>query len=321
MGAMKRRGFIAAAMVFPAAVWARRDWVSAVDTVALGGGIENDTAPLQDALGRHRGLFIPPGKTYLCDQLQLRPGNYLVGEGETSILKQNGVAGTGLLYANSGSATATIDDLAVSNLQLLGQVEQLGFSEWHHLAGLHGVRRVKFDRVTLRGFRGDGIYLGSGTSPGQERHNYEVSVVGSTFDGVNRDNRNGLSAIDVDGLLITDCRFLRCTRKNMPGPIDLEPNAHPWHVIRNVTIRRNRFEDNGGNLGEVGIVVPGKVRQSPRAVVVEENESAGYRGSGAFFAMVANGRHHAGSDVRVERNRDGRSGGQLPMRRITQPWR
>jgi hypothetical protein len=184
------------------------------------------------------------------------------------------------------------------------QCQEGTFLEQQHLIALNGVRDAVFEGLRMYGFRGDAIYLGSGVGV-EERHNANVRIAGCVFDGINRENRNAISVIDVDGIVIEDNLFLRCSRNNMPGPIDFEPNVHAWHVVRNVVVRRNRFRANGGGVAEIAFHVPSVVTVPPSNVVIEDNDSDGYVGKGSFFY------HHTGrppvpsrleSDIRLLRN-------------------
>jgi hypothetical protein len=87
------------------------------------------------------------------------------------------------------------------------------------------------DNCVIEGFRGDGIIFGSGLNDNAapntltERHNVDVTVTNCYIDGVNNDNRNGISVIDGNGVTIENNYFTRCSRSNMPGAIDIEPDA------------------------------------------------------------------------------------------------
>jgi hypothetical protein len=88
---------------------------------------------------------------------------------------------------------------------------------------------------------GDGVYLAGAHS---------VAICGSTFDS---NRRQGLSVIEVDGLLVTGSTF-KGTRGTRPSAgIDFEPNA-PEERIVNVRIEKSKFLDNAGP----GILVAGK---------------------------------------------------------------
>jgi hypothetical protein len=292
-----------------------RDWGTAEGYGALGDGATDDTAAIIKCLNAKGACYLIPGKTYVCDNVILPAGACIFSVGRAATLKQKfAVASTGMLYANSGSASATLDNISIFGVTLEGQVATQGFAEFVHLISVNGVRNFRLDDCLLKGFRGDALYLGSGIVAGDERHNYNVRVTRTDFDGVNNDNRNAVSVIDVDGLTIKGCGFKNCTRPNMPGPIDLEPDALPFHVIRNVRIANNTGDNIGGNVGFVSVLVPAAVTAAPRNIRVLNNTLTNYVGTGAFFTFTANRAPTATSennDVQVIGNH-GKTGG-LPL--------
>jgi hypothetical protein len=180
--------------------------------------------------------------------------------------------GAFIFFVNSGSpdAARNLTGIRFADLTLEDDVVRRGFSEHHHLMHLNGVTDLQVDRVAFRGFRGDGLHLGSGEVLGMERHNRDIAIRNCQFDGINRNNRNGLTIIDGERVLVQDCRFLNCTRPgrppeavagsrqwdtdpldartglSMPGAIDCEPNGDFFAIIRNVTIERCSFTGGGG---------------------------------------------------------------------------
>ena len=246
-------------------------------------GTSLDSAAFQRAIDAARVVTVPAG-TCLLDSVELRAGTTLDGVGASSILKQAPGQRHAMLHADSGSDSAgdNLRGIVLRDLQLAGTVAKDGFSEHVHLAALSGVTDVTIERVVFRGFRGDGLYVGSSQTPGQERHNSNVVVRKSLFDGVNNDNRNAISIIDGDGVTITDNRFVNVTRPNMPGAIDAEPNADSSPVIRNITVRGNTFEHVGGNVGVLSVVVRSGVTQPAQNVTFEGNEVRDYVGTGSM---------------------------------------
>jgi hypothetical protein len=187
-------------------------------------------------------------RTYEVDTINIRSGLSIKGGGSLTVLHQN----SGFILAgNSGSSTDFIENVSIEGVQFKGDVATLGFSEFIHLVAVSGVKNLDIRKCGFIGFRGDGLYLGS---DGGERHNLNVKVTGCTFDGVNGDNRNGISIIDSDGLVIFDNDFVNCTRSNMPGAVDIEPNSS-YNVLKNITVDLNRFKNVGGSAGIIGLVI------------------------------------------------------------------
>jgi hypothetical protein len=249
-------------------------------------GTTLDSAAFQRAIDAARVVTVPAG-TCVLDSVDLRAGTTLSGAGANSILRQATGQRHAMLHADSGSGSGTdnLQGIVLRDLQLAGTVAKDGFSEHVHLAALSGVTDVTIERVVFRGFRGDGLYIGSSQTPGQERHNTNVVVRKSVFDGVNNDNRNAISIIDGDGVTIADNHFVNVTRPNMPGAIDAEPDARGFPVIRNITVRGNTFEHVGGNVGVLSVVVRSGVTQPVQNVTFESNDVRGYVGTGSvvFF--------------------------------------
>jgi len=227
---------------------------------AKGDGITNDTTSIQSSVSvavaaGGAGVYIPRGR-YLTNTITLGSNVNLFGEGiGSTVLVQNSITGAsyGTLFADSGSASTYVENLSISEITIDGQVASAGFEEHTHLVSLSGVRNAAIRRVEFLGFRGDGLYLGSSPSAGIERHNINTVIDNCVFDGVNKDNRNGISVIDSDGLSVSNCLFKRCTKSTMPGAIDVEPDSQAFHVIRNITVEDSIFSDIGGNNGVVSV--------------------------------------------------------------------
>jgi hypothetical protein len=228
---------------------------------ATGDGVTDDSAAIQAAVDAQQSVYFPPGN-YLCASIiTLRDGSALRGAGiaATRIIKSaNNGASQGVLYANSGSSSAFIDDVYISDMELDGLVGSLSFSEFRHLMSLNGVKDCVVERVKFTGFRGDGLYLGSGIVAADERHNVNVTVRDCVFDGVNSDNRNGITVIDADGLLIANNNFRNCTKSTMPGPIDVEPNGDAFTILRDIIIRDNTIESFGGSTA-IAVYLPAAI--------------------------------------------------------------
>lgn len=240
---------------------------------ATGDGVTDDTAAIQAACTAANGVFFPSGTYKITAPITLKSNNMVYGEGASSVILYDGTATSqGALYANSGSNTVYVENLVVQNLKILGTVATAGFSEFIHLVAFHGVRNCLIDSCEIVGFRGDGIIIGSGDVALQERHNVDVTISNCYIDGVNNDNRNGISVIDGNGVAIENNYFTRCTRSTMPGAIDIEPDDNNFHVVKNISIRNNRIYDCRGGVGAITVLLPIQTfTTAPNGFVIEGN--------------------------------------------------
>lgn len=263
------------ALVLPATAAAKTlQWVNVRDYGALCNGSNDDSQAFNTAINLARQVFVPAGDC-VVNNIILHSDTELFGEGDDSVLyvPMNAPWGISANPINGGTPNPAdnMRGIHLHDFQLRGAVELAGFAEQRHLLNLNAVSDVLIESMLFRGFRGDGIYIGSSNSVGVERHNRNITVRNSRFDGINKANRNAISAIDVDGLLIENNHFANTTRPDMPGAVDLEPNANAFSVIRNVTIRNNVFTNIGGNNGAVALYVPAAVKQEPQLIEISGN--------------------------------------------------
>lgn len=238
-----------------------RDFVSVMDFGATGNGVTDDSPAIQAAINAANNVFFPPG-TYVCNsQIVLRANLTIVGSGMgISRVKKVTTTYGGVFCANSGSTTEQLSNINISDITLFDDVVTLGFAEQQHLLTFHGVNNVNVTRVELYGFRGDGIYIGQWNEAIRIRLNTNITISGCIFDGVNKDNRNGLSVITGSYIKIIGNSFKNTTRSNQPGAIDLEPDTFSsTSLITNVVISNNTFYDIGGNVGAISIYIPSTV--------------------------------------------------------------
>jgi hypothetical protein len=262
------------------------------DGIADASNTTDLTTYIQAAMDAHKHVFFPAG-TYKCDGiLEPADGTCLKGAGMgVTILVRNGTnsAGEGLITADSGSSSSYIDDITIEDMTIDGQVATLGFSDFRHLIAFHGVRDALVQRVEFRGYRGDGLYIASGLdlAGGDERHNINVTVRDCLFDGVNSDNRNGISVLDCDGLQILNNTFKNTTKSTMPGPIDVEPDTgFAFQVVRNIHIIGNRIESFSGGGGIIFALNTGALTAPMYGVKIKDNFITGATKSVANAIIV-----------------------------------
>lgn len=235
---------------------------------AIGDGVNDDTLAIQKAIdsGISKKIKFISG-TYFVTKINLKSGIIIEGENkESSII----TGSTQLIYALSDSPGQFLENNYINNIQLLGTVVADGFSEFVHLISLNGVRNFKIDNCILKGFRGDGIYLGANTD--NTRHNEDVIISNSIIDGINKDNRNGVSVIDCDGLVIKNSTIQNTSKSTMPGMIDIEPN-NSNNIIKNIKIIGNNFYNSDGSQAVISFYINQLLSADPTNFIISNNSS------------------------------------------------
>lgn len=229
------------------------DYLPASEHAALRAGHStyDCTGGIQAAIAAAGKVFVPAG-IYPVKQLNLKSGVELYGEGPSSQLKayDASLASEFMLvtHIRDGGTRRVADnmrDIHLHDLKLDGRVAEFGYAQFFYLLAVNATSDLTVERVTFHGFRGDGMYVGSGTLARTERHNQRIVVRDCIFDGAVKDNRNGLSVIDCDGLTVERCVFRNIGNAKLShsvGGIDFEPD-HDWSVYRNVRIAHCRFID------------------------------------------------------------------------------
>ncbi|MGH8157431.1 MAG: right-handed parallel beta-helix repeat-containing protein [Rhodanobacter sp.] len=219
--------------------------------IRAGNSTYDCTSGLQAAIDGASNVFVPAG-VYPVRQLNLKSGVELYGEGQASALKayNNSLACEFMLvtYVRDGGSSDVADNMRnihLHDLKLDGRVAEFGYQQYFYLFAVNATSDLTVERVAFYGFRGDGMYVGSGTLRDTERHNQRITVRDCLFDGAVKDNRNGLSIIDCDELTVENCVFQNIGNAKLSssvGGIDFEPD-HNWGVYRHVTINRCKFID------------------------------------------------------------------------------
>jgi hypothetical protein len=220
-------------------------------------GVGNSTAAFNAALAANNSVFVPAGTYAVKNITGIRSGSELFGEGETSILKMIDTTGDShVLDINHNTFDQVYTGIYVHDLQLQGSSATPVFTEQCHLIAMTGVTGGIFERLKLFAFAGDGFYIGSGDSGVDEYHNNNITIRDCFFDGVNKENRQGISVIDCNNLLIDRCNFVNITKSTMPGAIDIEPDGNAYHVVKNITVSNSRFFNIGGSFAVIGVLLP-----------------------------------------------------------------
>jgi hypothetical protein len=247
----------------------------------------DDTASFVRALKRGTKIFVPqgkgsgPGGSYIVSRLSLPPNAEIFGEGVKSVLRPARPGHSPCILVESSIGRESISNISIRNLSFVGYSVEEGFSEHRHLISLNGVSGVRLSKLRLCGFQGDGIYLGTGEQSNALRKNQAVDIRDCVFDGLNHQNRNAISVIDCVGIRISNCRFENCTRIDMPGPIDFEPNHPGLEKVGRIDIRHCVFQNCGGMAGQIAIIAPKAEMSFVEYALIEANSFEYYVGVGS----------------------------------------
>lgn len=143
-------------------------------------------------------------------------------------------------------------------------------SEWRHALNLLGSENVTVEKMSMCESGGDGVYVSVAYGTGNPHGCRNVTLRDCVMD---RNNRQGVSVISVDGLLME-----RCTMSNTAGAlpmagIDFEPNMET-EPIRNVVMRDCRTVNNRGNGYELAFMALSR-KSRPVSLTLENCTSEG----------------------------------------------
>jgi Pectate lyase superfamily protein len=265
---------------------------------AVGDGTTNDTTAVQAALDAANsaggGTVYFPFGDYLCHDLTSYTNVGIRGDGWETIIRQAGTAANNyLISVNPGSGgssdpTTNAKNIVIRDITLRGYVDvDTTFNQQRHLLNLNAVSDVLITNVNFVGWHGDGIYLGSSNSAGVERHNQRVKIVGCNFDGLTKNNRNGISVIDGDDVLIMGCTFRRLARNDMPGCIDIEPNgSNTFAICRDIKIIGNTASDHNQNFVQIHLPASSFTINPTRFVISGNTDDCGASNTNTGFVML-----------------------------------
>jgi len=228
------------------------------------------------AVSANGGTVYFQPQTYIIADVTLKSHVNLKGSGWNTLIKKKSDA-TYIFTCDSGSADVSnnIHDITISDMQIEGLSVDVAFSEHHHAININGVNNIVIERCKITEFEGDGIYLGSSNVAATERHNERVIIRDCYFDGVNKENRQGISIIDGTHITIENNYFTRIAKATMPGAIDMEPNADAFARIRHIKIVGNEFYDIGGNVAAIAYYIPlvqASLTTPSHHIIIENNQ-------------------------------------------------
>lgn len=173
-------------------------------------------------------------------------------------------------------------NLTIQGGIFVNDVATLGNSEQEAFIHANAATNLLIEGCEFIGSRGDCVYIGAGDigGGGQNRRNKNVTIRRIRANGINGNNRNPISVIDCDGIIVDDIETINYAKPGGIAPfdpldpesgfgapscvIDFEPNVSftPDPIMRNAKVTNIRARNGGG--GGVAILLGGTADNSSR---------------------------------------------------------
>ncbi len=234
-------------------------------------GKRDDAASINSLLQMCDNIFFPRG-TYLLKSIHNptyklpkpyhlgihRSNIRLTGE-DGSIFTTNTKAGTLCAYSKPNDIPNSIHDIHIEGITFRVENESTQwdpYQEHCHTISLIGVNRFSIEQCVFNNFWGDAICLNhysDNESTGERARNMNVTIRHNRIDGYKCYNRNGVSVINGQNVVIEKNLFFNTSHKTMPGSIDIEAN-NTAYTIDNIKIRDNYINNCQGANAAIGII-------------------------------------------------------------------
>ena len=179
----------------------------------------------------------------------------LMGEEGTTFISDNPICIISL-FSQPYSIDQSISNIQIRNIVFDALNDGESFNEFAHIIRLVGVKGLLIKGCTFNRFWGDAIsfsHYGDTPVTGERTRNQDVKVINNFFwGGEHHNNRNAISIVSGQNVLIKKNVFRRISRSDMPGVIDIEPNNSAY-TIDKIRIERNEIDECFGMIGAIGI--------------------------------------------------------------------
>jgi parallel beta-helix repeat protein len=217
--------------------------VNVKDKGAKGDGSTDDTQAIQsavDAVAGSGGTVLVPDGTYAIDTVTKHGINL---RNNMTFRMSSGAVLKALPNNRNWYQILFLD--GVSNVNIIGgtlqgerDLHQGTTGEWGYGVGINASTNIVVEGVLAKDFWGDGFFVSYGSK--------DIKLCSVVAD---RNRRQGLSIVGVDGIVVQDSVFKNTNGTWPMAGIDIEPDVDT--SVNNVRIVRSQFLNNAGNGIEV----------------------------------------------------------------------
>lgn len=234
-------------------------------------GKKDDAKNINAILTMCNEVLFPKG-TYLLESMHKPPyrinkpyhigihrSNIKITGEKGAIFKTKTKAGTLCIYSKPNDISNSIHNITIEGMTFMVQNESTEwdpYQEHCHTVSLIGVNRCTIERCTFQNFWGDAICLnhyGDNPSTGERARNMNVVIRNNQINGYKCCNRNGISVINGQNVIIEKNLLINTSHPSMPGAIDIEANNQAY-TVDNIQIRNNRIDHSQGKNGAISVI-------------------------------------------------------------------
>lgn len=153
------------------------------------------------------------------------------------------------IYSKPYDITSSITNVSVRDITFKVENDGKNFNEFKHTIKTIGVNGLTIENCTFHDFWGDAICLshyGDTPSTGERTRNSNVKILNNVIYGGSHNNRNGISIINGEHILVYGNRIYETSKNGMPGAIDVEPNNSAY-TIDDIVISNNVISGSKGS--------------------------------------------------------------------------
>lgn len=258
--------------------------------ICYGDGVHDDAQSINQILDVCNNVRFNRG-TYLLSSYHnprndLSPSHHNSVKSHIGIFRDNitlrGDKGASLLVKEPSAAICvyslpndienSVKDICIEGLTFRNENDGKDFFELLHTIKLIGAKKLSVSNCCFFDFWGDAVsmsHYGDTPATGERTRNSDVKVKDNYIDGGNHNNRNGVSVISGEHVVIENNIFVETSRYNMPGSIDIEANNSAY-TVEDIVIKHNVILGCHGGLGAIALVSNDKEAPATK-VIIKEN--------------------------------------------------
>ena len=249
-------------------------WLCSMD------GVTDDAPRINEIIAVCKNVFFPRGIYRLVSRYQRENFHIGITQHDVTLTGEEGTVfltrerlGMVCVFTRPNDIDNSVRNFKLKGITFRTMNDGSTFLEWTHAIQSKGVNGFTVEECTIEDFWGDGICLnhyGDNPETGERSRNQNVQIINNTIIGGRlHNNRNGISVISGQNVLIQGNVIRNTSRKDMPGAIDVEPNNSAY-TIENIRIIGNTISGSRGNGGAIEVCMfnggPG------HHIYVEDNE-------------------------------------------------